>query len=191
MQNYNNENYKIERGDIYWIHRGNFEDGGENTIRSDRPAIIVSNDEINGRNFNYEIVFLTTQPKYDRNTHVTIRSSNKTSTALCEQVTTVSAEQIGNYIGQCTAEEMAMVDSCMMISLGLDVETATSGQIAPEDEPLPTPGIKTMVETGPEEDDEEYNEYVVELEEELIRAKAEADTIRKMYNELLERTLKG
>lgn len=175
-------NYKIERGDIYWIKPSDFERGGENTIRSDRPAIIVSNNDINDYGFNYEIVFLTTKPKRDRNTHVTIRSAKTTSTALCEQVTTVSAEQIGAFVGQCTPEEMDMVDACILISLGLKE---------------PAAGYTTMVEPEPEEYEEEPDEEdalyetIQELQEALIKAKAEADTIRKMYNELLERTLKG
>lgn len=171
--------YKIERGDIYWIAPGYFEKGGENTIRSDRPAIIVSNDDINDDDYNYEIVFLTTRQKKDRNTHVTIRSSNKTSTALCEQVTTVSAEQIGSYIGQCTPEEMAMVDACIMISLGLEASVIME---APEPQG-PDDSYDNLIP--------DQEEYICSLRDEVTRARAEADTIRKMYNELLERTLKG
>lgn len=173
--------YTIERGEIFWISPGDFERGGENTIRSDRPAIIVSNDEINTKAFNYEVVFLTTKPKKDEKTHVTIRSSNKTSTALCEQITTVSAEQIGKYIGTCTDEEMDMIDTCLQLSLGLETPVPASY----------TTSASTMVEPEPEEDEEwdDKDEEIYRLQEELTRARTEADILRKMYNELLDKTL--
>lgn len=160
----------INRGEIYWIAPGDFERGGENTIRSDRPAIIVSNEEINKSNYTYVVVFLTTRPKRDEKTHITIRSSSRTSTALCEQITTVSAEQIGSYIGTCTPEEMDAVDRGCMIAMGID-ETSYE----------PDDSYDALV---PEAD-----EQIRTIKEELIHERARADTIMKMYNELLEKTL--
>lgn len=161
---------KVSRGEIYWIAPGAWERGGENTIRTNRPAIIVSNEDINEGNYTFAVVFLTTRPKRDEKTHITIRSSSRTSTALCEQITTVSAEQIGRYIGTCSAEEMEAIDRGCMIALGIE-----DNYYEPDD------SYDGLI---PESD-----EQIRELKEELIHERARADTIMRMYNELLEKTL--
>lgn len=168
--------YNVNRGDICWIAPGDFERGGENTIRSDRPAIIVSNEEINEGNYNFMVVFLTTRPKRDEKTHVTIRSSSRMSTALCEQITTVSSEQIGKYIGTCTIDEMEAVDRACIIALGIE-ETSY--------EPDANDGEEDICAHMAIENEA----LMYDLEKELIEARTRADTIMKMYNELLEKTL--
>ena len=50
-------NHQPKRGDIYWITPSPYTDGGEHTIRSNRPAIIVSADRINRLHYNYEVVY--------------------------------------------------------------------------------------------------------------------------------------
>lgn len=111
-------NYKIMRGDIFYINK--FGDAVGSEQQSGRPGIIVSNDKNNEHSATVEIVYCTTKPKEDLPTHVTIRSTNLPSTVLCEQVTTVSKERLGDYIGSCTEQEMANVSSALEISLGLD-----------------------------------------------------------------------
>ena len=70
----------IKRGDIWYIESG-YSVGSEQ--RAGRPAIVVSSGTV-------EVVYLTTQPKRDLPTHVTISSLSRESTALCEQITSVS-----------------------------------------------------------------------------------------------------
>ena len=86
----------IKRGDIFWI-RGNSDPTG-NVQRQNRPGIIVSNDTNNSFSHTVEVVFLTTAPKKCLPTHCTIKSSNCVSTALCEQITTVSTDQLDGYV---------------------------------------------------------------------------------------------
>ena len=43
----------------------------------------------------------------------------KPSTVICEQVTTVSADRVGELIGECSPEEMRLLDRCLHKSLGL------------------------------------------------------------------------
>lgn len=95
---------------------------------ADRPAVVVSNNKNNENSNVVEVVYMTTQPKTDLPTHVTIRSTGRISTVLCEQVYSVSTERIGTYIGEATDKEMENIDIALMISLQLDngIKTAKS-----------------------------------------------------------------
>ena len=109
----------MRRGEIYYI---NIPASTGSEIRKARPGIIVSNDKLNGSSGLIEVVYLTAQPKEDRPTHVSIRSSDRPSTALCEQVNTVSKARVGDYCGTCTPEEMAAIDAALLVSLGIELE---------------------------------------------------------------------
>lgn len=108
----------IKRGDIYYIVSNYAEQGSEQ--RAGRPAIIVSNDKNNVHSEVVEVVYLTTRPKTDLPTHIDIRSAERPSIALCEQVNSISKERLGMYIGHCTETEKAMLDAALMISLGIN-----------------------------------------------------------------------
>lgn len=162
---------RINRGDIYWIDINPNRNQGAHVQRASRPAIIVSDDSINRQNYAHEIVYLTTAPKVDQKTHCTIRSSTKVSTALCEQVQTVSHEQIGRYIGTCTKKEMEAVERGMMISLALDIPNTPD---TAEEDQLVTPEIW-----------QEMDRLTIEME----KAKHEAALMRKLYEDLLQKTL--
>ena len=107
----------IRRGDIWYIESG-FSTGSEQ--RPGRPAIVVSNDTNNYHSSTVEVVYLTTQPKHDLPTHVNIHSLSRESIAICEQITTVAVERLGNYRGRVTEAEMHGIEAAMLISLGLD-----------------------------------------------------------------------
>lgn len=117
----------IERGDIYYI-RPHLTTGGE--IWSGRPAIVVSGDRINHAGSTVEVVYLTTRPKEDLPTHVTIRSASRESIAVCEQISTVALERIGTYAGHVTDAELMNLEIAMMISLDI-----RHGSSAPTEEP--------------------------------------------------------
>lgn len=74
----------IKRGEIYYISPADYTTGSEQ--RAGRPAIVVSNNKNNATSTVIEIVYLTSQIKFDQPTHVTVRSSGWDSTALCEQI---------------------------------------------------------------------------------------------------------
>lgn len=109
----------VRRGDIYWINPSPYHGNGIHVQQADRPGVVVSGKEVNAEDWTYEIVYLTTKPKRYHRAHCMITSSYRPSTALCNQITTVSSEQIGRYIGRCTAEEMASIEKCIMLSLSL------------------------------------------------------------------------
>lgn len=120
-----------------------------------------------------EIVYLTTQPKADLPTHVMIRSAKFQSTALCEQVTTVSTSRLGDYYGSCTREEMEEVNAAIMVSLGLCFGLAE--QEGPCEEETPEPSmVCAKNESGA-----------------IARLEAERDTYRTMYESLLSKVIRS
>lgn len=114
----------MKRGEIYYIYNRTTV-GAE--IAKTRPAVIVSNNALNDTSGVVEVVFLTTHPKKDMPTHVTIRSTGVVSTALCEQVNTVALQRVGDYLAECTKDEMARIDTALLVSLGLDAPKAERG----------------------------------------------------------------
>ena len=112
------------RGDIHYIVENGSSTGSEQ--RAGRPAIIVSNDMCNNYSPVVEVVFLTTRPKTDLPTHVTIRSTQKPSIALCEQITSVSIERLGDFIAKCTSTEIDAIDRALQISLALQIDKPKS-----------------------------------------------------------------
>ena len=148
---------------------------------SDRPAVVVSNNKNNENSNVIEIVYMTTQPKTDLPTHVTVRSTGRISTVLCEQVYSVSTERVGTYIGECTDKEMENIDIALMISLQLDGNMKTS---------------KKYNETIKEQQ-EEIDSLKKEIEmlqqehEDTIRLQTERDTYKTMYEQLLNRLVNG
>lgn len=163
---------KIKRGEIYWINPSPYRGTGKHVQRASRPAVIVSNDKINDTGQTYEVVYLTTKPKKDCDTHVTIRSSYERSTALCEQVQTISVEQLGRWIADCTEQEMEAISRSIMISLKLD------------------PAIPDKVENVYVRMDGEWKEPK-RLINELDKARQEAGLYHRLYNELLEKMIKN
>lgn len=111
---------KIKRGDIFFTNATGTEIGSEQKFN--RPAVIVSNNLGNHYSKNVEVVFLTTKNKKPMPTHVIVKSTVE-STALCEEVTTVSKMRLGNYIRTCTPEEMAGIDKALRVSIGLEPES--------------------------------------------------------------------
>lgn len=149
-----------QRGDIFYI-KGieNDKVGG----RKNRPAVVVSNNANNRHSDRIEIVYLTTQPKADLPTHVTIRSTGTVSTALCESVNTVHEDRFENYAGKCTDQEMEHIDIALMTSFGIE------GNITPT------------------RDISEYEELVQKQKKEIERLKSDMATIEKSNGELIIR----
>ena len=125
-------NFHINRGEIYYIQKTPRKLLHEQ--EAGRPAIIVSNNKNNFYNYNVEVVFLTTQEKTPLPTHVTINSSIKKSTALCEQVHTIPKERIAEYCGTCTEAEMAEIDAALCVSLDINLKE-NSAQMETKSEP--------------------------------------------------------
>ena len=156
---------QIKRGDIFYIQKSASVCGSEQI--AGRPGIIVSNDIGNSTSETVEVVYLTTRHKTTLPTHVPISSSARESTALCEQITTVSVERVGDYCGRVTDEELRMIDEALMVSLNL-----VSSECRENEKNLRGGG-------APERD------------KELAVALAERDVYKGLYEQLLSRLMKG
>lgn len=174
---------KIKRGEVYYIYRTDVE-GSEQ--QAGRPAIIVSNDMNNMYSDTLEVVFLTTQEKSDLPTHTIIRSTKRESTALCEQINTVSINRLGDYVCKLRPTEMDAVDTCMAISIGL-----TKVQETVSIDPIEDSGDDDFYTSTAGEDEEEYEaeDTIAMLHTELTKAQAERDVYEKLYKDLLEKMM--
>lgn len=149
----------MRRGEIYYIQR---RDTVGHEIAKSRPAVIVSNDNLNACLNVVEVVYLTTAPKQAYSTHVRINSTGRPSIALCENIDCVDKSLVGDYCGRCTAQEMEELDEALLCSLGLS-----------RTEPAPSPEQQYV------SPDEEW------LTAELGRVTAERDRYAKMVDLLM------
>ena len=151
------QQFNVRRGDVYYINNNRGQRGNE--IRKDRPAVVVSADFLNKHSGDVVVVFLTSQPKKDMSTHVTIRTTGRVSEALCEQPTTVSVERLNNRIGSVTDREMQQIDIALQIALKLDAGADTKGYVE--------------------------NQSGGASREQMIRLEAERDTYMKLYEDMI------
>lgn len=107
---------EIHRGDVFYIEKRNDTVGHEQW--SGRPAIIVSCDEINRGNSTVEIVYMTSQPKTENPLHGPIFAMGRQSTALCEQIWSISVERLQSK-GENIGDQMKEIDRALLESLGL------------------------------------------------------------------------
>lgn len=163
------QQFDVRRGDVYYINNNRGQRGNE--IRKDRPAVIVSADFLNKHSGDVVVVFLTSQPKKDMSTHVTIRTTGRVSEALCEQPTTISVERLNNRIGSVTEREMQQIDIALQIALNLDVGANT--QPEPENQ---SGGASHS------SDDALESEHDC-----IIRLETERNTYKKLYEDIMNR----
>ncbi len=159
----------IKRGDIYYIRDTRQSVGSEQ--RADRPAVIVSNNTNNKHSGVYEVVYMTTQPKTDLPTHFIIASALKPSTVLCEQISSVYEERIGEWIGTLTPDEMKTLDQCLAVSIGIKAAGNT------ED----TESLRQKLETA--------EAKLAEIGAQLWTAESQRQTYKEMYEFLLSKQL--
>lgn len=151
----------MRRGEIYYIEKSTRYQTMGSEQYAGRPAIVVSNEANNENSSVIEVVYLTTQPKNDMPTHVAIKSTKRQSIALCEQVTSVCVDRFGKYIGMCSEQEMQMIDIALAISLGIDTENSV------------------IVEASD-----------TQSKDNIVRLEAESDVYKKLYEQILERTVR-
>ena len=187
----------IYRGDVFFVENYGKRIGSEQA--EGRPAVIVSNDKNNENIPCVEIVYLTTQPKTSLPTHCKVKALVQ-STALCEQITTVSKERLGAFIRQCTDEEMAEIDKAIAVSVGIshandsttvDLEEVVKALMSENYELQDR--VKDLEETN-----EKQKTYIADMVQnagsqdqnditDLIRIKAERDIYADMYYKILDR----
>lgn len=160
----NEMNLKISRGEVFYITSMYNTVGSEQ--RAGRPAVVVSNNINNEHSECVEICYLTLQTKTPLPTHVFIdRGKCINSTILCEQVTTVSKERVGDYMCRLPDDIMEAVDKAIIESLGLSysIEKNSSESVSNSSN---SPAFEVSA----------------------IK-KQEASLYKKLYNELLDRIM--
>ena len=155
---------EVRRGDIYYINNDRGQIGSE--MKKDRPAVVVSNDMNNRYSNEITVVFLTSKPKKNLETHVTVYSTGRESVALCEGMTTLDKQRTGKFLGRMRRKEMDAIDKALGVAIGIDRKE--EGDMMVEKRASPK-----------------------DWKEEAIRETAKAETYRAMYETLLNKIIQG
>lgn len=170
------------RGDIFFVEKiGGTMDSEPN---GERPAIIVSNDIGNKYSPNVEVVYLTSQKKNPMPTHVGI-VCRTFSTAMCENIDTVSKNRLGNYIRSLKENEMKAIDAAISVSLGLKTNEQPTN-IGSEMIEAMQKKVKTYEGTclGLQNDLNKSEEEKRNLCKKLDALEAELTSVKKVMNDL-------
>lgn len=159
----------MRRGEIYWVDIPN---AIGHELMKDRPAIIVSCDALNDNSPVVQVVYCSVSPKKELPEHITIRSTEQISTALCENVYTVDKSRVGRFVGRCTRREMEQVDLGLLSGLGL----AQYGLASPQEDEEELEPVRGDTEGGT-------------ASMALVIAQTERDTYKRMYESLLARMM--
>ena len=173
------------KGDIFYVMKYSNVIGSE--IDNGRPAVIVSNNIGNQYSEVVEVVYLTTKAKKPLPTHVPIMCKEP-STALCEQISSISKERIGDYICTVTDEEMIAIDKALKVSLGItDSETEKEFNRIINIQSLQ---IDSLITTNTRLLEEANKAKLSGFDiGEIMKAQIERDTYKAMYERLLTKLI--
>lgn len=157
----------ILRGEIYYVAIP-YATGHE--MEKDRPAIVVSCEELNRTSPCVAVVMCSASPKKELPEHITIRTTPVVSTALCEHIYTVDKSRLGKFVGRCTKAEIAALDIGIMSALALGAYD-----------------LARPVEASAEAHPVEQPFQLVQPDMELAIVQVERDTYKSMYESLLDR----
>lgn len=176
----------VRRGEIYFFDKGP-KVGVEQ--QGGRPGIIVSNNLCNKHSEFVEVVYTTCQPKTDLPTHITINSTPKPCTALCEQIHTLSKKKIRCYYGEITAEEECEINKALKINLAL-TDNADEERDWKKDFEAAVVQYDKISETLRKKE-KEVEHLTEQLNNKCDSDSSSEDTIYKtLYYELLDKVLK-
>lgn len=179
---------KLMRGEIYYIH--SFPTCGHEQ-RSGRPAVIVSNNENNSHSEVVEICFLTLKDKNPLPTHIFIdRGPCINSTVLCEQITSVSTDRIGDFMCRLPEHLEEELNHALQVSLSLRTNKSDSNGSNPERTPDSSmdkiKDLKHHIESL-------YQDLTITKDDNAVirsalkSANQKAEMYERMYNDLLDR----
>jgi len=89
-----------------------------------RPAIVIQNNTGNRYSPNVIVIPITSKNKKNMPTHFKLKKEkydflHTDSIALCEQVVTISKQQIRGYLGCIDKDDIVLIDKKLAISMGL------------------------------------------------------------------------
>lgn len=122
-------NKKIKRGDIYYAF---LPESFGSVQKGTRPVVIVSNEFANEYSSVITVVPLTTSSKTNRlPTHVSIEPFEKLrlSIAMCEQITSISTEQLRDRVGHISETDMTKIDYGVIMQMFLKSKNATKAKV--------------------------------------------------------------
>ena len=178
----------IKRGDIVYVEIP-YATGHE--MMKDRPAVVVSNDAMNYTAPVVSVVYLTGSKQADRPFHVEVwgaaSARHGSSTALCEHIYTVDKSRLGKLMGTCSEEEMDAIDKGILLSLALGDGKYRAGQGIQV--PPPAPGARGEDVRGLDADQHPAEQRAADAT--ISSTKAELETYKRLYGELLDRVVGG
>lgn len=192
---------KFMRGEIYYIY--NFPTCGHEQ-RSGRPAVIVSSNEINAHSEVVEVCYLTLKEKPDFPTHIFIDIGPCiNSTVLCEQITSVSTDRVGDFMCRIPEHLEEALDKAIMASLDLipkvkvDPNTASAYQLTPQSVMDEITALNHENKVLKEElrlakdANATLKEKCAASSANITVSKNRADMYEWMYNDLVDRLIRG
>ena len=178
---------EIYRGDIFYIKKINQDTG--------RQAVIVSNNDINESQNMVEVVYLVEKQNESLPTHAKVRC-HLPSTALCEQVVSVSKDRIDGFIRTCTDEEIEKINKGLSISLGITKSDDTMAEKLKEltDSLSEAQRINDGLRNRIKEEIDKQQELEKQLSQpentdETIKVAAERDIYKDLYMKLTEKLI--
>lgn len=180
---------EIYRGDIFYIKKINQDTG--------RPAVIVSNNDINESQNMVEVAYLVEKPNESLPTHAKVRC-HLPSTALCEQVVSVSKDRIDGFIRTCTDEEIEKINKGLSISLGIAESDDTMAEKQKEltDSLSEAQKINDGLRNRIKEEIDKQQELEKQLSQietgntdEIIKVVAERDVYKDLYMKITEKLI--
>lgn len=181
---------KYLRGQMWWQKPSTIKQSG---IQNDgRPVVIISNNSGNRFSPAITVIPFTTADKKPLPTHVKVlMEDGKVSTALCEQLRTISTDLLEDYIGTLDNTKLTEIEGATLIALGFK-----QPEIQKEIK-LPTPEttVPTITST-PEPNDKDINVPTTEEETEtkdyaVISSHNRAKKFSKREKEMILRYLEA
>lgn len=174
---------QFKRGEIYWVENKLNKETGE---KKSRPSLIISTPEEGDPYDDANVVFLTNNPRDDRESNVVIEKTNngqcEGSTALCGKLFSIAGENIKmeNFICRLSYDDMERVDQALARRLGLEYtlkysQSDNETEVAEPYEYEPCQG-----------NTEELNSDLIR---EIMENEIKANFYEEKYNELLNMIL--
>ena len=106
----------MNRGEVWWV---DFDPSVGEEISKLRPAVIVSNDNINRRINRLQVVPLTSNVRRLFRNEARIAINGRQVKAMADQLRTVSTQRVRNQLGTVSVGDMAQIEAAIIYQLGL------------------------------------------------------------------------